>query len=382
MLIKNAIEFPDDLLRAFDHRSKQRVVAFVGSGPSCHAGLPSWSDLLRRIAVEAGLASEVEPHIQGGDFLEVAQYLAKERSEEYVQEKVVKHIKQASNDPGELHKLIVRLPFAGIITTNYDHLLTKADESRYFNPPSTSHTTKLHSQRYEPFLLHLHGHVGDPGTIVLTRHSYDEIETKRPKVRQFLSNIFQNFVVLFIGFGFSDDHVDGLLRGFKEVDAIGESTMFALIPLSSSQPNKVRHRSLQFRAINPIHVEDQGDHGVRALRDWLESLAKSIKQIERSYGRSVQLLRSSYLLDGLQQLFISDEYFPLLKNMLSELSNRPDLRNLVRLGLSERDVKELFSKLGLAEMRFILMALNKARRYPKLEDALSCFPPITEEPEF
>src|SRR5947209_2087608 len=118
---------PIDLLEAFDPNSKQGVVAFVGSGPSCDAGLPSWPELLRRVAAEIELDGEIEHYLNKGEFLKIATFLSNQRSERDIQERVAKQIERASREPSSIHKLIVSLPFAGIITTNYDLLLTVAD---------------------------------------------------------------------------------------------------------------------------------------------------------------------------------------------------------------------------------------------------------------
>lgn len=369
------INYPADILKAFDPQHGQGVVAFVGSGPSCDAGLPSWRDLLYRIAVETELDKGVEPYLERGDFLGVAQFLARERWDRDIQERAAKQIKEASSDPGPLHKLIVSLPFTGIITTNYDLLLTMADKSRRFSLPITHQNTSLRSHLRGHFILHLHGHVDDPGTIVLTRHGYDEIVFESPATKQFLSTVFQTRAVLFIGFGFADNHVDNMLREFKDI-VVGGASVFALLPSQSpTQPDKVRDQNLKDRSINPIYLEDRGDYGVGDLCIWLDTLRSDLDQITLSCSHSVQSLRPDHLVEGLRQQLISDEYFPLLADALSKLPNRPDLRNLVRTGPSKHEVKELFSRLGLSEMRSVLMTLNQAQRHPTLEDALSCFPP-------
>jgi hypothetical protein len=375
------LDFPVDLLEAFDPQNGQGVVAFVGSGPSCDAGLPGWAELLRRIAAEVRLDNEVATYLERGDYLHAAQALARERSEQDIRDRVAKQIKRASRAPGDIHQLIVSIPFAGIITTNYDLLLTAADRTQNFNPPTTHQNAGIRSQLREPFLLHLHGHVGEPETIILTRQGYDQIVLDNSHVRPFLSSIFQTRAVLFIGFGFADNHVDEILRDFKDAKTIGESTVFALIPSSSSTPDKVKDYNLQFQHINPIYLTDRGDYGVAELRLWLQSLHKALARISLSTRRSVRSLRPKYLIESLNNLFVSDEWFALLASSLSALPNRPDLENLVRVSFTKADVEGLFSRLGLSEMRSILMSLNNARRHPALEDALSCFPPSEDDKE-
>lgn len=374
------MDYPVELVEAFDPRDGQGVVVFVGSGPSCEAGLPSWPDLLRRIAAEVDLDHDVEPHLKKNDLLTVAEFLRKQRTEKDIQERVAKQIKRASREPGFIHQLIVSLPLAGIITTNYDLLLTKADKARYFNTPATPKTTSLRNQLREHFLLHLHGHVDDPETIVLTRHSYDQIVFEGSRVKRFVSGVFQAHVVLFIGFGFADNHIDEILRDFKHDDEIGGSSVFAVIPSpATTTPDKVQAATFQLRYVNPIYVMDRGDHGTGELREWLEGLRTGVNRMILSHRRSVESLRPAYLVEGLRSLLVSDEWHPLVAETVSALANRPDLRNLARIGLTKADIGGLFSRLGLDEMRSILMFLNTKQPHPALRDALSCFPPGTED---
>ncbi len=367
--------FPIDLLEAFDRHRGPGVVAFVGSGPSCDAGLPSWPELLRRVAVEVGLESEVEEKLKKGEFLKVAQFLARARSEKDIQERVAKQIERSEREPSPIHRLVVSLPFAGIITTNYDLLLTHADTARNFKSPITYLNSSLRSKLSERFVLHLHGHVDDPESIIITRQGYDYIELKGDRIRQFLASVFQIRSVLFIGFGFADDHIDNILRDLKDKGALGESTVFALIPHALTT-DRVLHENLRFRSINPIYITDTGDYGVGELQIWLESLQRSLSRIDSSQRQSVTILKPKYLVDRIESLFASDEWLPLLAEALSTLPNRPDLQHLIRLKLRATDIRQILERLGLEEMRTVLVSINKVKRDPVIEDALTCFPPL------
>jgi hypothetical protein len=371
------MDLPADLLDAFDPQVGHGVVAFVGSGPSCGAGLPNWADLLRRIAEEVGLYDEVGPHIESGRLVDAAQFLSKERTEGGIQERVAKVIRHASADPGPLHRLIVGLPFAGIITTNYDLLLTKADTARRFQLPITYQTSGLRNHIHEPFLLHLHGHVNDPETIILTRRGYDHILLENEKVQHFVEAVFHTRTVLFIGFGFADPNVDAILRDLTHLKVLGASSAFALVPCGEIV-DPVVDESLRFRSVNPIYVLDRGDHGARELRVWLTKLTRALDRIALSEARSVRKLRPPWVTNRVEGLLASDEWLPLLCEALSTLRDRPDLLRLARLGLHKRDMDELLNRLGLDEMRSILVLVCKKRRHAILEDALSCFPPPEE----
>jgi hypothetical protein len=372
-------KIPVDLLNAFDPDSPQGVVAFVGSGPSCLAGLPSWSTLLRRIAHEIGQGEKVETHLAKGEFLRVAEFLARNRTERDIQLRVAKHI-GSIHTPSTLHRQIVSLPFSGIITTNYDLLLNAAndaaDERLRFRPPITQDHTSLYYQGRERFMLHLHGNVNEPSTIIITRKGYDEIQMRNTLVRNFLKHVFRVCVVVFIGFGFADDHIDGLLRELQIGEDAGDANVFALVPVSSvPEADSVDDWSLRFRRVNPIYLEDVGDFGVQSIGKLLVDLKAYAEQVKFSINHSVKLLRPPTLLEKIKDLIAADEWLPKFSASLTSLPSRPDLWNRAQFGLTKADVEGLFSRVSIAEFRAILKFLNEQRREPILEDALSCFPP-------
>ena len=136
-------------------------------GPSCHAGLPSWGALIREIAYKLRLTDKVKADLDKNDFAEIAGFISKQiGGEDNLKFKVCENnIKDKAKSPSILHEKIVSLNLKGIVTTNYDLLLTDADKRKYFSPPVNNRTSQLISlpQSRKPFIFHLHGSINDPG---------------------------------------------------------------------------------------------------------------------------------------------------------------------------------------------------------------------------
>ena len=368
------MEFPDHLLQAFAPAGGHGVVAFVGSGPSCDAGLPSWSELVRRVALDLELEEDVRVSLEAGAFLEAAEYLRRKSSEEEVQERVAKEILRL-NSPGALHDAIVRAPFSAIITTNYDLLLTYSDRTHRFDPPVTHLGVTVHDHIHRPFVFHMHGHVNEPRSIVISRKGYDEIVSpKADAARQFLFSVLGGYTVLFIGFGFRDSNVDDILREGDRIGTLGHTTLFGLVP-SPPAIDRVREGGLKTRRINPIYLEDRGEHGRAALLQWLEELTASVEKIAEAGRRPVRAAKPPHVLDPIENLLRTSEWRPLLSDAVTHLPRRPDLEHWSRRGFTEHDVQRLFNFVTVDELRQILMRLNTARRSEIIENALSCLPP-------
>jgi hypothetical protein len=370
------MEFPDDLIRAFEPAGGHGVVVFVGSGPSCDAGLPSWSELLRRVALDLALEPDVRPSLEAAAFLEAAEYLRRESSEEEVQERVAKEIRRFDS-PGAIHDAIVRAPFSAIITTNYDLLLTHSDRTHRFDPPITHLGVTVHDHFHRPFVFHMHGHVNEPRSIVISRKGYDEIVSpKADPARQFLFTVLGGYTVLFVGFGFRDSNVDDILREGDRIGTLGHTTLFGLVP-SPPAIDRVREQNLKTRRINPIYLENRDDHGRAALLQWLEELTASVENIAAARRRPVRAAKP-HVLEPLGRLLRTSEWRPLVSDAMTHLPRRPDLGHWSRRGFTEHDVQRLFDSVTVDELRQILIHVNAARRIEVIEDALSCLPPTGE----
>jgi hypothetical protein len=369
------MDIPNDLIHAFESAGGHGVVAFVGSGPSCDAGVPGWSELIRRVAVELSLDSEVGPYLASGRFLEAAEFLSRQCSEEEVQQRIAKEIRLNSK-PGLLHDLIVRVPFSGIVTTNYDLLLSTADQQKRFDPPVTYRNVSVKDHYHRRFVLHMHGHIGEPTTIVLSRKGYDEIVAPEGvAARQFLFNVLGGYSVLFIGFGFRDLNVDMILREGEQVGALGYTSLFGLVP-STASVDRVFEQNLKTRRINPIYLADAGDYGKDALCKWLSGLSRSVEGIARAHRQSARSKKPRELLAKIEAVFLANELRSLVPKAMAQLKDRPDLDNWARKGFGgDDDMKRLFEEVSVDELRQILVMVNRERRNPVIEDALSCFPP-------
>lgn len=196
--------------------------AFVGSGPSVDAGLRSWSGLLDLVA-EHPSASQIA---QDGAFTSARsagnlplafEYLASALGRRLVVE-IVEQALPSSHPPGRMHQLLAALPFTGYITTNYDLLLEAALRER--GEPWVSVGNKPDEARKlsggaDKLVWHLHGAVEMPAErsrLVLEQQDYDDLYRPGSEVLEHLKALLLQKRLIFVGFGFNDYDVSGLLR--------------------------------------------------------------------------------------------------------------------------------------------------------------------------
>jgi formylglycine-generating enzyme required for sulfatase activity/GTPase SAR1 family protein len=206
------------LIRSF---KANEVTIFVGAGISCQAGLPSWSDtikkakeiLLNKARVNRQIGQEKD-FIRRANFLQIIDRLRDiTTKEEYA--KFLFDQFNAVTKPSLAHSLIARLPAKFIVTTNFDTLIESAINKVYGYIPLTctdyqkvSHAL-MQSRRY---VIKLHGCINDLNTVVFSESDYRNFSDKQKPLLDFLRMQLDIGVVLFIGYSITDPDINSIIN--------------------------------------------------------------------------------------------------------------------------------------------------------------------------
>lgn len=202
------------------HAVDEQLVVFIGAGVSRASGLPNWTELLERIATEAG----VGPH-------EVA---ALGKLHELDRARIVQHrlglqerkIGDVVRDvlgtaPFTLaHALLASLPIREAVTTNYDELFEQASAAAGEAAAVLPYESVRERSRW---LLKLHGSVSRPDDIVLTREDYLRYADRRAALGGIVQAMLITRHMLFVGFSLTDDNfhrtIDEVRKAIRGVGA-------------------------------------------------------------------------------------------------------------------------------------------------------------------
>lgn len=225
-------DVPPHLLREIQ---RGHVVAFVGAGFSRAANLPLWGTLIFTLALEEG-AVNVAPMVvelarsSSSQDLDLAAQmlcdaLGKERFEAGIRRQLTVNHEALPDQMKNRLKYLHAIPFAAIVTTNFDNLLDGVDaqDTQQFGklaarvlrqkPAQFERLEKIAFSEGENGtpILKLHGDVSRPGsTLVCTREGYRELLHGSSRYSAFLRTLFATHVVLFIGFSFTDEYLNSL----------------------------------------------------------------------------------------------------------------------------------------------------------------------------
>jgi len=213
-------------------------VLFIGAGISSEIGFPTWRQFMQELidhGLRSGRMKEQNAQLcigllDSGDYLAAGEHLRHELGP-----RVDRHIRERfSKAPQNLgsYDYLVRLPFAGIITTNYDSCLETAYARHHRLPILTLHPDDPGQLGLagsgQPFLLKLHGDAAR-GSAVVSASDYTRIERNEP-LQTLLSAVFFSHPIVFLGYGVSDRDILTPLAKLASLYTGATAPKLALMP--------------------------------------------------------------------------------------------------------------------------------------------------------
>lgn len=216
-----------DIVQGFDRffSTQKKVALFCGAGVSAKAGLPTWDAYLRKVAdvlqeFDEPAADLMRREIDDGELLQAAQYF--EMNSRIPLPKKWRALTDplAEYDSHALTSLI-QLPISAFVTTNFDRALRDAyakgrgkDLREFSLDDGTLAGANFAS---ETFLARVHGRVEQPGRLVLTKTSFDQLLSEQQYI-SFLHRLFSTYQVIFIGYSFGDPGIRTVLRAVRDLN--------------------------------------------------------------------------------------------------------------------------------------------------------------------
>jgi len=200
---------------------------FVGAGLSRASGFVDWKGLLRGCAEEVGLDLEREQ-----DLVAVAQYYLNFRSNN--RWRLNQLLLKEFDRPGSLtenHEIIARLPISTIWTTNFDTLLEQAlsKAQRKISIKAEDAGIGRPTRRNEVVIYKMHGDIARPQEIVICKSDYERYAQLHPIFQNALEADLVSKTFLFLGFSFSDPHLNYMLGHLHALLEGNQRSHFAIM---------------------------------------------------------------------------------------------------------------------------------------------------------
>ncbi len=249
--VKDGPNIPIELFRA---QEDGQLVLFCGAGISVPAGLPLFKGLVESVARILGESFDnplLDAEMTKGNYDRVLGLLESKYIKAGVREATIKSLELSSTADLAMHKDIATLGRTRsgnfrIVTTNFDHGFSRVTGER----ASIDAAPKLpipKDHKWKKSIVHLHGMIDtvcDPegANLVLTSADFGAAYLTEGWAARFVTELFRNYTVLFIGYGVDDPVmrylVDALAADRSEGSQVQQA--YAVAPFS---PSKRRWRS-------------------------------------------------------------------------------------------------------------------------------------------
>lgn len=275
-------------------REGKKCYLYAGSGLSCLCELPDWKELTRECVKSYGKDRLHNPElyrelvqIQETNPLGVYEAL---RGDQIVGRRTLVRVfnnRLVTNKYHPCHQMMLRLPFAGYITTNYDTCIENACAAiggceelrceRCFSYPA-----RLKDQgpgvsinevfNGQSFLLHVHGHIPGVGLcnideLVMTNFQYSCLYRKA-EVQETYKRLAQSSVCI-VGAGDGDPYVSDMITRWRSTlsgEALGSSANASWYWIKHLTDNKIAtHRVDAHRGIKPIGYRGDVSQGLKRI---------------------------------------------------------------------------------------------------------------------
>ena len=227
------VDFPQDLV---DSLRAGQVRLFVGSGPSCAAGLASWDDTIDEMRKtirrenRSFSASELDTFLATADHLDTAEVF-RDTVGSHAYYRFLRSRFRCAVPPSPLHRAIAHLPVNTMFTSNYDRLLESALRSaRRVDPAVVLYPEQLnYIQDDECRVIKVHGDIDHPSTIVLTRRDYASYASRHAEFVDALKSDINATTMLFLGFGLRDPNFVRIYNDARYLYDSGKRRSYALM---------------------------------------------------------------------------------------------------------------------------------------------------------
>lgn len=264
-------------------------VLFVGAGLSKHESerrrdvtakseFGSWRDLLDDFQrVLAGDNAKLRESLPT-DPLRLAQVYQTQLNRAALLDLVAKHVPSADFLPGLAHRCLRDIPWAAVVTTNYDDLLERAFEPvRKVRVVISDDDLTQHRTLDDLLVVKMHGDLRRRDSIVLSEEDYRQYPATRPGISVKVRQLLLEHPLLFLGFSLTDPHfatIDGWIR-----DTV-RSVRLPAVAIMHDEPLSAAYSMWKARGIELIRLGKQ-----HTLPQLLEALAVEARPRNIRHGQ-------------------------------------------------------------------------------------------------
>ena len=296
-------EAPPELI---DRLARGECVLFLGAGFSRGVTGLDWTGLLDHLAKR--LRSEDRAGWDRFDPLTRAQLYVERRGRPALERLLARCLRverDLSSCVSPVHQALVGLPFATVVTTNYDRLVEATLDKLGLPYQTIIDDADVHlplAPRARR-VVKMHGDLELSDTIILTRDDYLAYERRRPSISLLLRSLLLEHSFFFYGFSLEDPnfiHIFDYVHALRGSLAPG-TRAYAILP----HPNPLLGKYWRARGLEIVSVGSfqESEALVLSLHRQVEAQIRAQRGLARVAARLGELVaeRTDALVDGLRE---------------------------------------------------------------------------------
>ena len=219
------------------YMSMHSVTAFVGAGFSMNAEKPNhvkmktWKQLRETFLDKLYPNNENDRLKDGNDVVRLASLVDAQFGHNELDNILEDALPDKWVSPGELHRMLVSLPWKDLLTTNYDTLIERAASQVITNLKLVTNKETLLYQP-SPRIIKLHGSFPNIRPYIMTQEDYRRYPFERPEMVNTAKQCFLESLVCLVGFSGEDPNFRAWIGWLKDVIGQGRLCPTYLITYS------------------------------------------------------------------------------------------------------------------------------------------------------
>ncbi|WP_171496091.1 SIR2 family protein, partial [Acinetobacter oleivorans] len=236
-------------------KKNNKLAFFIGAGFSKNSEtdlkkIPLWSDLINDLKKSLGVESET-------DYLKIAQLYYLQYGEYQYFNKLKKYF-DVDLKPSRVHEKLFDILPSLIVTTNWDNLLEQTAFNEGLTYDVITNDVDLVKSRYFHKIIKMHGDF-QHHNIVFKEDDYLKYSEGFPLIENYLKSILSTYVVVFIGYSYSDVDLKLITKWIETKSEITPPKFLFSINFNNAEANYLRNHGIQLLVPNNIESYSVSD---------------------------------------------------------------------------------------------------------------------------
>lgn len=400
----------DAVLQIRHAQENNQLVIFVGAGVSANSKIPTWGELIDRIASRIGYnrcdyckgKKESCPEDDCGfrnqysqeEYLRIPEYFYQSAgAEEYY--RFIETALRSDNSSNAIDDEVFRIYPHHVITTNYDSLLEDSTEPNSQKYSVVFEDKGLLSNPSDKYILKMHGDLDHINSIVLRETDYTVYEQQHPLISTFIKALLVNHTFVFIGYSLNDYNLNLIIgwinyfRKYHQIEGGPKSFFITSKPTSNYEIARLKDEGIIVvdLSVMPDEILTESSIPADITYDSAKRLLVFLKciteiQLLRRYASLTPIINESLsVLDAYSKISFFDLFASLAIGPYEMYGDELVLHDDASFNL----IKQQYGENPLLQAAFEKAGISKVERFGT-ENTEICFSPdpteLTETQEY